>query len=140
MRVIKLSPRMDFNNEDDVIRLLEEDLPGQYRGRFRMTAGRIRAGGLDIGEVLLFSHLGQVYYVARAASERLDNDDEFSDELPNYFEVDLASIHRVDISLHEIEQRLQAATGKFKHLAHSQGWPEIQDQEFEDNLWRELVG
>lgn len=140
MRIIKLSPLMGFNEATDVFSYFEETLPQDNRGRFRFTPGRIRADGLDLGEVVLFSHAGHVYYMARAASERLDNTDEWRDTLPYYFEVDLASIRRVDISLHDIEQRLQAVTGEFKHLAHSQGWPEIDNQVFEDSLWRELVG
>lgn len=140
MRFIKLSPKMNFNTADDVIEFFEKTLPCENKGRFRFTAGRIRADGLVAGETLVFSHLGRVYYLAHAVTGRRNNDDEFSSELPFYFEVDLDSIHRVDISLHEIELRAAAATGEAKHLAHTQGWPRVKNAEYEEELWQTLVG
>lgn len=140
MRIVKLSSGQGFEDSEDVREFFEETLPDRFDGRFRMTAGRIRADGLAIGEMVLFSKGGQVYYIARAASERMVNDDKWAGKLPFYFEVDRASIHPVNISLYEVEERYRAATGQAINLAQSRGWPEIKDQAFEDSLWRELVG
>jgi hypothetical protein len=139
MRIVKLSYDMEFEEPKDVEDFFEDELPNRSNGRFRITKGRIRSDGLEIGEEILFSFEGRVYYIARAASERLENHDEFSDKLPYYFEVDRSTLRRVRITLDEIEQRFQAETGRAIILRQTRGWPEIQDQPFVNNLWRDLA-
>lgn len=136
MRIIKLSPELGFTKPSDVEDFFEFDLRNRQDGRFRITKGRIRVDGLEIGEEVLFSLEGQVYYIARAASGRQDNDDQFSAELPFYFEVDISTLRRVNISLHEIERRLHTETNETKHIVQARGWPEIRNQGFVNNLWR----
>lgn len=139
MRIIKLSAELGFDSPDYVISFFERTLPKRFDGRFRITDRRIRADGLEIGEEVFFSFQGDVYYIARAASGRQDNHDEYSDDLPFFFQVNIPTLRRVSISLAEIERRLHEETNETKHIVQSRGWPEIQNQPFVNNLWRELV-
>src|SRR5207253_8395544 len=92
-------------------------------GLFLIPPGQIRADGLAVGEWVLFTYLGRLRYVARAASGRQDNTFEPRQGFPHCFIVDPASIRPVDLPLNEVEQRFRAA-GIDRSLA-GQGWTEL---------------
>ncbi|MCG3209820.1 MAG: hypothetical protein FOGNACKC_03447 [Anaerolineae bacterium] len=140
MRIIKLSTlEPNFETLATTAYYFECRLPEEFNRRFRMTAGRMRAGSPRSGEMLVFSRAGHIHYVAQAASTRQDNDDEWQDELPYFVEVDPASIRAVNLSLHELERRVHTETGITKSIVQSQGWPEVNAPAFEASLWEELT-
>lgn len=95
MRIIKLSPE-EFSTPTEVEDFFTGYLDSDDRyGRFRIKAGRLEAGALQPTERLVFSHLDYVRYIARAASDRMENQDELSEEYPYFFLIDVETLHPV---------------------------------------------
>jgi hypothetical protein len=139
MRIIKLSSE-EFETVGKVISYFEEDLPMRTpSGQFRIPRGWIAEDGLTVGEPLFFSYQGEVLYSAKAGTGRQNNRDEYSDEYPFYFLVDMKTVRRIAISLEELEERLRA-TGRTKAIVKSQGWPTLPDSPSRDELWSSLRG
>lgn len=139
MRIIKVSTQ-EFETEDEVISFFEEDLPNRTpRGQFRIPAGWIAEDRLEVGEPLLFSFEGEVLYSARAGSRRRKNSDEYRDEYPFYFRVDMDTLRPVQVSLEKLEKQLRA-TGRKKSIVHSRGWPTMPDSPSRERLWLSLRG
>jgi hypothetical protein len=137
MLIIKLSTR-DFDDEEAVRSFFEEEL--RTDGKFRIPAGWIAGGGLDANEPLLFSFQTLVLYSAKARSGRRSNFDAHRETYPYYFEVDVESISPVKggVTLQELQERLERATGTKRPIAKSQGWNAIPDSEATDGIWASL--
>ncbi len=137
MRIIKLSVDV-FETFDEVVSFFGEYLPERDPpGKFRIPKGRIAEDCLGDGEPLLFSYESAVVFTARAASGRCRNGDEYSDEYPFYFQVDMRTVRRTDVSLAEVEARLRT-TGVTKQIVQSQGWPTIPDSPERNAIWESL--
>ena len=78
-------------------------------------------------------------YSAKAASGRRDNHDEYSDQYPSYFEINMETVRRVEYDLHDVETQLHRA-GITKSIVQSQGWPTISDTVLTVDLWQSLRG
>ena len=126
MRIIKLSSQ-EFETVDDVVEFFEEELLRRIpTGKFRFPPGWIAEDKLSVGEPILFSYQTTVMYSARAASRRLVNNDEYSNQYPFYFQVDMETVRPVDVSLRALEEQLHHI-GKIRTIVQSQGWPTIED-------------
>jgi len=143
MRIVKLSTQ-EFADEKDVHSFFNETLPsraaGKAGGKFRITSGWIAEDGLHADEPLVFSYEAVLLYCAKAASGRRTNDDEESEHYPNCFYVNVESIRPVkeNITLLELQERLDRVTGTKRNIARSQGWNSIPDSEVTDELWASL--
>jgi hypothetical protein len=122
MRLVKLSTA-EFDDMDRVDEFFEGDLPQRRPpGQFLITPGWIAEDALDECEVLLFSFLGRVVWVARAGSGRLQNTGRNRGRYPNYFIVDLRTAQKVDFSVSDLEDAMHRRCGVTKSIAVSRGW------------------
>lgn len=91
MRIIKLNPDdIEMKTREMVdsfflTRLHEKDPKGQ----FLLTKGRIAEDGIQPGEYLVFTYLGDLVYVARSASRREATEGPNARQYPHYFCVEL---------------------------------------------------
>jgi len=139
MRIVKLSEEK-FPKLQDVEKFFRNRLPHwNPPGKFRITEGRIAKNGLQPGEEVLFSYNGMIYYIARSATGRLRNEDEYQNEYPFYFLVEMDTLRAVEITLHDVEQRYHKESGETKSLVQTQGWPKIENRIFVKNLWESLT-
>ena len=125
MRIIKLSP----NDEDMINRTMVDSfftdklLNRKPSGQFLLTKGRISAKGISPGEMLVFSYNGEIVYLARSRSERLNTSGSKADRYPFYFCVDIETIVKGKGNLEDLEKKIKAT----KHIVKSQGWPTVKD-------------
>src|SRR5262245_37083906 len=106
MRIIKLSTD-EFETFEKVETFFTQLSSRTPIGKFRITKGRIAKDGLQIGEKLLFSYRTRVCYFAEAASGVFKNLDEYSEEYPHFFQVNVATLRPASISLYEVEKTLR---------------------------------
>jgi len=86
MRLIKLSQK-EFGTVVKVDEYFREVLPARIPpGKFRVPSGWIAKHGINAGELLLFSYLSNIRYIAQAASSRRVNHDDQSKIYPYFFE------------------------------------------------------
>lgn len=139
MRVIKLSPNdPDMKTRKKVDQFFLTELPKQERkGRFFFPKGRIAKNGIQPGEWLIFTYLGNIVYTARSASHRLENKgiDAQQYQYPFYFCIDTSSISSAQGSLSGLEEALRSKGLLNRNLVKSQGWPIIA----ETDKSRELI-
>lgn len=127
MRLVKLST-VEFENIADVNDYFAVQLPARTPpGQFRIPKGWIAQDGLNRGDVLLFSFNSRVVRVARSASGRLQNSDEYQVDYPHYFVVDLKTVRQVDFSVVDLEGEMQQMCGVTKSIAVAQGWVRLPD-------------
>lgn len=137
MRIIKMSSEQGFSSPDDIHNFFETELSSRdERGKFRITSGRINGDSFRIGEMLIFSYQTIIYFIARSASALQSNNDDYREELPYFFIVDVDSIRHVEMTrLNDIE-RLTRKLGKKKiNLVKSQAWPLIDDSKVTQEIW-----
>ncbi len=135
MRIIKLSEKI-FNSSKSITNYFTNDLIKSVPpGKFRFTKGRIAKDGIRPNEKILFSYKGTIYYKAISLSGRIKNSDNYSSIYPYYFQVDTNSISSIKISLHEFEEKYHKIAKDTKSIVQSQGWPSINNENYEDILW-----
>jgi len=129
MRVIKLSPDdVDMTTPEKVAWYFEEHLAERDPcGQFLLTKGRIREDGIAPADLLVFSYLGDIVYIAHAASERMDTEGRDADKYPHFFCVDVDTIRKAAGRLSELEDALREAGLCDINLARTQGWPNIDE-------------
>lgn len=129
MRIIKLSTAdPDMKTREDVDRYFLKTLPEMTPGgQFLVTKGRIAKNGISPGERLVFSYKGEIIYLARAASERLDTTGPDAQTYPNYFIVGIETIQPAKGRLTEFEADLQGSGLADKNIARARGWPIIDE-------------
>jgi hypothetical protein len=125
MRVIKLSSEdVEMGTEESVQEFFSKKLAStRPSGKFKLTARRISATGIEAGELLIFSYHGQLLYWARAASDRRENDGEDSALYPHYFLIDVSTIESIRGTLSELESALSLAGIFNGNIVQAQGWP-----------------
>ncbi|HZK79605.1 MAG TPA: HNH endonuclease signature motif containing protein [Humisphaera sp.] len=127
MRIVKLSAD-DISDEVELQEYFDRELPKKNPpGLFRFNNG-IKPDGLAKDETVLFSYMGHVRYVVKAASGRLDNTYEPHRNYPYCFVIDMSSVRPVDIEIGLIEKLLRDEAGLQKSLK-GQGWTIIPDSE-----------
>ncbi len=137
MRIIKMSREQGFSSPDDIRNFFETELSSRdERGKFRITSGRISGDSFHKEEMLVFSYLTTIYFIARSASTLQSNKDSECKDYPYFFIIDVDSIRHVEMtSLHDIE-RLARKHGKQKiNLVKSQAWPLIDDSNLAQEIW-----
>jgi hypothetical protein len=129
VRIIKLSTDdADMKTRDGVDRYFLDTLPKTAPpGQFLVTKGRISENGVSPGERLVFSYKGELVYIARAASERLDTAGPEAAEYPHYFIVDVESIQPATGRLTELEADLHGSGLADQNIARTRGWPIIDE-------------
>jgi len=136
MRIVKLSEQ-EFLSSSDVNYFFETTLFSRSeRGKFRITAGRIRGDSFREGETLVFTYRTIVYYIGRSASALRTNTDGDRSKYPYFFIVDVDSLRQVEMTgLHDIERLVRKHSKKTKHLVNSQAWPQIDDSDISGKTW-----
>jgi hypothetical protein len=139
MRIIKLSSKdIDFPDRAGVVNYFEVKLPNRDPvGQFLLTKGRIREGGIEDGEPLIFTYKGQITYTAKASSGRFTNSGSDRDTYPFYFIVDVNTIAPAQGSLADLEAKLRDL-GAHNNILLTRGWPRIEDSREVDRIWNEL--
>ena len=128
MRIIKLSASDPDMATPELVKvfftkvLRERNPPG----KFRLPSGWISEKGIQPGERLLFTYLGQCVYQARSASGRVRNTDEESGTYPFYFCLDVASLVQTTGNLADLQGELTQQGLSNKNL-RSQGWPSLDE-------------
>ena len=140
MRIIKLSASDEEMNTRDMVDLyFKESLAKRDpAGQFLLTKGRIRMGGIVVGEPLIFTYKGQIAYIAKASSGRITNTGSDRDIYPFYFIVDVNTIVPAQGSLADLESRLRHLGVLKKNILQTQGWPQIADSPEGNQIWNEL--
>jgi hypothetical protein len=139
MRIIKLSPDdIEMKTREMVdsfflTRLHEKDPKGQ----FLLTKGRIAEDGIQPGEYLVFTYLGDLVYVARSASRREETEGPNARQYPHYFCVDVDSIKAASGRLAAFEDALRSRGLLDRNLVKSQGWPIVPEtDQSRDAIWQ----
>ena len=140
VRLIKMTDAMLKVGEDRNLTLDEffKSMKGDRNGVFLVPKGWIGEGGLERDEAVLFSHKGEVKYVARAASGREDNHGRDSDRFPYRFRMDPASVRRVRFGLDELQGRFESAGVKVN--LKGRGWTKIDETPGVRKLFEEISG
>jgi hypothetical protein len=133
MRIIKLSPNdPDMINREmvnfyfnDKLRML---LP---LGQFLLTEGRISKNGISPGEMLVFSYLGEIVYLAISQTKRIRNTGNEFLQYPYYFCIDTETIVKGKGTLQGLENEIKPK----KNFVKSQGWPTIKDSDEIKIIW-----
>ena len=96
MRIIKLSDTdPDMKTVFDVRKYFKKKLQARkLKGQFLLTATRIKEGGVEPGEKLVFTYRSQLVFSALAASGRIAYEGEEASEYPYYFCIDTSSIRQ----------------------------------------------
>jgi hypothetical protein len=106
-----------------------DDLPSRTPpGLFPFPPGRIADGGLTPGEMLLFSFLGRVRFVAKSKSGRMNNTGLLRDTCPFCVVIDLGSVRAVDCPVVALDRVLRQQAGLGVSLL-GQGWTKVPDTE-----------
>lgn len=84
MRIIKLSPSdISMKTREKVDRFFHKHLKEREpKGQFFLTKGRISKNGIKPGESLVFTYLGEIVYLARCASTRIDTEGNHTYQYP----------------------------------------------------------
>lgn len=140
MRLVKLSTS-EFPEIDNVHDFFKDDLPQREPpGKFLFPRGWIAEDGLDASELILFSFMGRVVRVARAASGRLQNTDEYRNDYPYYFVVDMKTVREVDFLVTDLEEAMHRECGVTKSIAVARGWVRLPDTEATTRVVERLGG
>lgn len=140
MRVIKLNTTKEFPALEDLERYFDNDLPSRNPpGKFRLTKGRIAEDGLQPGERVIFSYKCCVCFVAYAASGRMENTDEYQNDYPYFFIIDLDHVRQTNFSLQKLEDRLLHKSNEKKYIVRTQGWPRISDTKITESIVESLI-
>lgn len=135
MRIIKLSANdEDMRTRDKVDLYFNENLANRDLGHFLLTKGRISEKGIAPGEMIIFSYLKEIVYLARSESERLKNTGPKASQYPFYFCVDIKTIIEGKGNLELLETKLKAN----KNIVKSQGWPIIKDSPEIERIWNQF--
>jgi hypothetical protein len=135
MRVIKLSPNdVEMQTRENVDlyfqTLLKERIPA---GQFFLTKGRISKNGIKPGESLVFTYLGEIVYLARSASTRMETEGSHAYQYPYYFCIDVDSINSAHGKLSALEDALRLGGLIDRNLVKSQGWPIVKETDISIN-------
>jgi hypothetical protein len=136
MYIIELSPEL-FPELRNVENFFNDYLNSDARlGRFRVAEGELKEDGLRAGERLVFTYDNWVRYIVRAASERLDNEDELSDEYPYVLMIDVETLHPIgQISLDDVGQVVDKPD-----LGKTGTWEKVpEDSALADSIWNLLL-
>lgn len=137
MRLVKCSKKDgEFRSEEDAVRFFRQTL-WERAGRFDFGYGYQigpTSESLSEGETVLFQYDGQIRFVAKAISGRLNGTDD-----QHYFLVDLDSLCEIEepISYRELEQRLRQQAG-FKTTLGGQAWTKIPSNDQTEAVVRSL--
>ena len=135
MRIIKLSANdEDMRTRDMVDRYFKENLVNKDLGRFLLTKGRISEKGIAPGEMIIFSYLKEIVYLARSESERLKNTGPQASQYPFYFCVDIKTIIEGKGNLEQLETKIKAN----KNIVKSQGWNIIKESPEIERIWNQF--
>ncbi len=135
MRIIKLSANdEDMRTRDMVDRYFKENLVNKDLGRFLLTKGRISEKGIAPGEMIIFSYLKEIVYLARSESERLKNTGPQASQYPFYFCVDIKTIIEGKGNLEQLETKIKAN----KNIVKAQGWPIIKESPEIERIWNQF--
>lgn len=129
MRIIKLSTDdADMKTRDGVDRYFLQSLPERIpAGQFLITKGRISRNGISPGERLVFAYVGEIVFLARAASERRETIGPEAETYAHYFIVDVGSIQPATGILTELEADLHGSGLADQNIARTRGWPIIDE-------------
>jgi len=129
MRVIKLSPNdKHMLTRENVDWFFQSHLKEREPvGQFFITKGRISKNGIQPGETLVFTYLGDIVYIARSASIRLETAGSHANKYPFFFCVDVDSIKATSGKLFELEKMLRNEGLLNRNLVKSQGWPILEE-------------
>lgn len=150
MRVIKLSSLYFYGKDEkkddeksNVNDFFEKELINpnnrDYKGKFRITKGRIDKQKFNKGEKLIFTFDSEVVYLSYAASGISENDDKYKEDLPFCFTVDVKRIYKVEkMTLENLEQQIREIYPG-KNILINQSWPIIEENEEVHKLWNNLI-
>lgn len=140
MRIIKLSPDdVDMTIREAVDVYFHETLPSRTpAGQFLLTRGRIRKDGLKPQELLVFSYLGKIVYLAKAGSKRIETSGDDAKQYPFYFCVDTITIQKGTGTLDEFEKLVDTANLSEGNIVRSQGWPMLADSPALEEIWKKF--
>ena len=132
MRVVKTSTDdEDFRTDEDFEHFFSKELPARTPpGKFRVTDGRIKPGGLAPEEHVLFQYNGKIRRIARSESGLKINLDNKKNQYPYYFVVDLESMFKVSATISDINN-------KFEINLATQGWNHIPEPKASE-IWNYL--
>jgi hypothetical protein len=128
MRLVKLSTT-EFKDEVDLHDYFFGVLPKRNPKGLFVFNDHIAANGLDPGETILFSYKNKLRYVTKTKTSRTDNTSRNKGKYSYCFEIELP-VREADVSLEEVERKLQAKAGLKKSLL-GQGWTKILDKRAE---------
>jgi hypothetical protein len=103
-------------------------------GQFLLTKGRISENGIFPGELLVFSYLGEIVYLAKAQTHRLNTIGPEAAEYPFYFCVDVETIVSASGNLMQMESQIKAR----KNILKTQGWPIIKETPEIERIWNQF--
>jgi hypothetical protein len=123
MRLVKLSQQKEFPDYEDVENYFASDVWDRNPpGKFLLPRNQLAEDGVAESEMLLFSYLGRVVRVAKAASGRCENRDKYRVAYPYYFVIDRSTLREVDFSLADLEDAMCRRCGVTKTIAKGRGW------------------
>ena len=129
MRIIKLS-KDEFEDLDKVNDYFQHKLYDRILvGQFRLPSKKT----IEKGELLLFSYEKIVRFTAIAKEGVSENHDEFSDEYPYYFIIDMETLEVAEMSFEQIEDFLRDIYDK--SIASARAWSKIPDSPTTNELW-----
>jgi hypothetical protein len=137
MRVIKLSPNDTREKVDWYFQThLRERVPV---GQFLLTKGRISKNGIQPGESLVFTYLGEIVYVAQSMSARMETVGDKAYQYPYHFCVDIDSIRAASGKLSALEDVLRSEGILNRNLVKSQGWPIVKETDTTKGIIQDII-
>ena len=123
-----------MKTRDMVDLYFKENLANRDFSHFLLPKGRISEKGIAVGEMIIFSYLKEIVYLALSESERFKNTGPQASKYPFYFCVDIKTIIEGKGNLEQLETKIKAN----KNIVKFQGWPIIKDSLEIERIWNQF--
>jgi hypothetical protein len=123
MRLVKLSTD-EFPEDHDLIAYFRDVLPARNPPGLFFLGHQIGGDALEPGETLLFCYRGNIRYVAKAETGRMDSPPAKQDAYPHCFVINLQSVRATELPLAEVERELQEKAALTKSM-QGRAWTKI---------------